>query len=47
MRKTSIYLDDEQVERYETRRLFNFDERHFRAVAPLQGGSFSLPPADF
>lgn len=35
------------AERYETRRLFSFDERHFRAVAPLQGGSFSLLPADF
>jgi predicted nucleic acid-binding protein len=34
------------AERYETRRLFSFDERHFRAVEPLQGGSFSLLPAD-
>lgn len=34
------------AERYGTRRLFSFDERHFRAVAPLQGGSFSLLPAD-
>jgi hypothetical protein len=34
------------AERYETKRLFSFDERHFRAVAPLQGGSFSLHPAD-
>jgi uncharacterized protein len=34
------------AERYETRRLFSFDERHFRVVAPLQGGSFSLLPAD-
>lgn len=32
--------------RYETRRLLSFDERHFRAVAPLQGGSFELLPAD-
>ena len=23
-----------------------FDERHFRAVAPLQGGAFELLPAD-
>jgi predicted nucleic acid-binding protein len=35
------------AERYGTRRLFSFDERHFRAVAPLQGGSFELLPADF
>jgi predicted nucleic acid-binding protein len=35
------------AERYETRRLFSFDERHFRAVAPLQGGAFELLPADF
>lgn len=34
------------AERYETRRLLSFDERHFRAVAPLQGGSFELLPAD-
>lgn len=34
------------AERYETRRLFSFDERHFRAVTPLQGGSFALLPAD-
>ena len=34
------------AERYETRRLLSFDERHFRAVAPLQGGSFQLLPAD-
>ena len=30
----------------ETRRVLTFDERHFRAVAPLQGGSFTLLPAD-
>lgn len=35
------------AQRYESRRLLSFDERHFRAVAPLQGGSFSLLPADF
>ena len=29
-----------------TRRLLTFDERHFRAVRPLQGGSFTLLPAD-
>lgn len=34
------------AERYETRRLLSFDERHFRAVSPLQGGSFALLPAD-
>ena len=34
------------AERYETRRLLSFDERHFRAVTPLQGGSFTLLPAD-
>jgi predicted nucleic acid-binding protein len=34
------------AERYETRRLLSFDERHFRTVAPLQGGAFELLPAD-
>ncbi|HVX33161.1 MAG TPA: PIN domain-containing protein [Solirubrobacterales bacterium] len=34
------------AERYGTRRLLTFDERHFRAVSPLQGGSFALLPAD-
>lgn len=34
------------AERFGTRRLFSFDDRHFRAVAPLQGGSFQLLPAD-
>jgi uncharacterized protein len=34
------------AERYETRRLLSFDERHFRPVAPLQGGAFELLPAD-
>ena len=33
-------------ERWSTRALATFDERHFRAVAPLQGGSFRLLPAD-
>lgn len=32
--------------RHETRRLFSFDERHFRTVEPLQGGTFELLPAD-
>jgi uncharacterized protein len=34
------------AERYATRCLLSFDERHFRAVSPLQGGSFALLPAD-
>lgn len=29
-----------------TRRVLTFDQRHFRAVRPLQGGSFTLLPAD-
>ena len=32
--------------RYKTRRLLSFDEQHFRAVTPLQGGAFELLPAD-
>ncbi len=32
--------------RHGTRRLFSFDERHFRTVEPLQGGTFELLPAD-
>jgi predicted nucleic acid-binding protein len=32
--------------RFRTRRLLTFDERHFRAIRPLQGGSFTLLPAD-
>ena len=32
--------------RFRTRRLLSFDERAFRNVAPLQGGSFVLLPAD-
>lgn len=32
--------------RLETRRIASFDERHFRAVEPLSGGSFELLPAD-
>jgi uncharacterized protein len=34
------------AERVGTRRLLSFDERHFRAVEPLQGGAFELLPAD-
>lgn len=29
-----------------TRRVLTFDERHFRALRPLQGGAFTLLPAD-
>jgi uncharacterized protein len=29
-----------------TRRILTFDQRHFRAVRPLQGGTFTLLPAD-
>ena len=29
-----------------TRRILSFDERHLRAIRPLQGGSFTLLPAD-
>jgi len=32
--------------RYRTRRIVTFDERAFRTVAPLQGGSFTVLPAD-
>lgn len=32
--------------RFDTRRILSFDERAFRAVTPLQGGSFTLLPAD-
>ena len=32
--------------RHETTRLLTFDEQHFRAVAPLSGGSFTLLPTD-
>jgi uncharacterized protein len=30
----------------DTRRILTFDERHFRALQPLQGGTFTLLPAD-
>lgn len=30
--------------RLKTRRILTFDHRHFRAVTPLQGGSFDLLP---
>ncbi len=32
--------------RYRTRRILTFDERCFRTVAPLQGGVFTVLPAD-
>lgn len=32
--------------RYRTRRILTFDHRCFRAVRPLQGGSFTVLPAD-
>lgn len=32
--------------RHETRRLATFNERDFRAMEPLQGGTFVLLPAD-
>lgn len=30
--------------RFQTRRVLTFDERHFRAARPLQGGAFELVP---
>ncbi len=32
--------------RHATDRLLSFDERHFRAIRPLQGRAFRLLPAD-
>jgi uncharacterized protein len=32
--------------RHRTKRILTFDERHFRAVAPLDGGAFTLLPSD-
>lgn len=32
--------------RYGTRRILTFDERAFRAVRPLQGGTFTVLPSD-
>jgi predicted nucleic acid-binding protein len=34
------------AERHASRRLLTFDERAFRAVPPLQGGVFTILPAD-
>lgn len=33
-------------ERYATRRILTFDERAFRTIRPLQGGRFTILPAD-
>jgi uncharacterized protein len=32
--------------KYDTTRIVSFDERHFRAITPLQGGAFTILPAD-
>ena len=32
--------------RFKTRTLLTFDERHFRSIEPLQGGRFTILPAD-
>ena len=34
------------AQRYRTQRLLTFDERAFRRVVPLQGGAFTILPAD-
>ena len=34
------------AERWSTRRLLTFDDRHFRALRPLGGGLFTLLPVD-
>lgn len=34
------------ADRFATRDVLTFDQRHFRAVAPLQGGAFRVLPAD-
>lgn len=34
------------AQRFRTRRILTFDERHFRALRPLDGGAFTLLPAD-
>jgi uncharacterized protein len=34
------------AQRHQTRRILSFDERHLRAVTPLDGGAFTLLPAD-
>jgi predicted nucleic acid-binding protein len=32
--------------RFRTRRILTFDQRHFRALRPLDGGRFTIFPAD-
>jgi uncharacterized protein len=34
------------ADRYQTNRILSFDERHFRAVAPLRGEAFAILPTD-
>jgi predicted nucleic acid-binding protein len=34
------------ADRYRTDRIVTFDERHFRAVTPVRGGTFTILPAD-
>lgn len=34
------------AERYATRRILTFDERAFRTIRPIQGGRFTLLPAE-
>jgi hypothetical protein len=34
------------AKQWSTRSVATFDQRHFRTVAPLQGGTFRLVPAD-
>jgi uncharacterized protein len=34
------------ADRYATTRLLTLDERHFRAIRPLDPKAFALPPAD-
>jgi predicted nucleic acid-binding protein len=34
------------ADRYKTNRILSFDERHFRAVTPIQGGAFTILPSD-
>jgi uncharacterized protein len=34
------------AQRHQTTRILSFDERHLRAVVPLDGGTFTLLPTD-
>lgn len=34
------------AQRFGTRRILTFDERHFRTLRPIDGGTFTLLPAD-